>query len=99
MPEATLYSPRGLTAREVAQYLGCAESTFFAKRATLEASGFPQKNRLTGRWDKKAIDLWLDRISGIEQGMPVDNPREQLQKAIHARKIEICHGTQGPNAK
>ena len=31
----------------------------------LEAQGFPRKNQLLDGWDSKAVELWLDRMAGI----------------------------------
>ena len=31
----------------------------------LEAQGFPPKNALLDVWDSKAVELWLDRMAGL----------------------------------
>ncbi|MEO1065429.1 MAG: helix-turn-helix domain-containing protein [Actinomycetota bacterium] len=55
---------RGLTAAEVAKLLGRSRSWFYAHRDRLEAAGFPKPNRITGRWDRRAVDRWCDRFGG-----------------------------------
>mgnify|MGYP005856251351 CR=1 FL=1 len=57
--------PRGLTASEVATLLGRSRSWFYAHRDRLEAAGFPKPNRITGRWDRVAIDTWCDRFDAL----------------------------------
>ncbi len=65
-------SPRGITAGEAAHLLGISESTFKTILPDLERAGFPKQDSLTGRRDKKAIDLWLDRRAGIASPLAVD---------------------------
>lgn len=50
-----------LTAKQVARYLGMATSSFYRKRAALEAAGFPGRDPLVGLWDRDAIDEWRAR--------------------------------------
>lgn len=58
-------SPRGLLQREVGWYLGIGESRFRQLKPQLEREGFPKPDSITGRYDRRAIDLWLDQRSGI----------------------------------
>ena len=56
---------RFLDESEVAHYLGMGNSTFRRKRAGLEFLGFPQRHPIVKKRDRRAIDDWLDRISGL----------------------------------
>jgi len=48
------------TAAEVAAVLGIAREYFCAKRAELEAAGFPRRlPTLAGRWSRHAVDQWI----------------------------------------
>lgn len=57
-----LQSPRLLTKQEAANYCGVTPDTFddYRRRAIV-----PDPIQGTNRWDKKLIDLWLDKASGI----------------------------------
>lgn len=57
-----LQSPRLLTKNEAAAYCGVTTDTFddYRRRAIV-----PDPVPGTNRWDRKLIDLWLDRASGI----------------------------------
>jgi predicted DNA-binding transcriptional regulator AlpA len=58
-------TPRGWTAAQVAGRLGVSVSWFHDNRADLHKANFPQCDGLTGRWDSKAIEIWMDKRSGI----------------------------------
>lgn len=59
-------SNRGWTNAQVAQRLGVSISWLQENRANLEKEGFPKADQLlAGRTDSKAVELWLDRRSGI----------------------------------
>ncbi len=51
---------------EAAAYLGLSQADFFRKRAAMEAAGFPLPDPITRRYDRRAIDAWLDRRSGLD---------------------------------
>jgi hypothetical protein len=55
-------SPRGLTKADAAAYCGCSEDAFgtWVKKG-LVPGAIPG----TQRWDRKAIDWYLDRASGL----------------------------------
>lgn len=65
-PEAISITPRGLKTCDVAAYLGLSQTDFFRKRAAMEAAGFPRPDPITRRYDRRAIDAWLDRRSGLD---------------------------------
>jgi predicted DNA-binding transcriptional regulator AlpA len=70
-----------MTGPEVAAYLGIASATFAKWVANGRA---PKPLPGTRRWDRKAIDLALDKISGISSA-PVsreDRGEEELQEWI-----------------
>jgi hypothetical protein len=56
--------PRLLTKAQAAAYCELTPSAFggWVRRGLL-----PPALKGTQRWDKRAIDRWLDRLSGIEQ--------------------------------
>jgi hypothetical protein len=60
-----LQSPRLLTREQAACYCGVTPDTFddYRRRAIV-----PDPIDGTNRWDRKLIDLWLDRASGIASG-------------------------------
>ena len=57
--------PRGLIAYESAGYIGLGESEFSRVLPQLEAEGFPKPDPVTGRRDRKAVDIWMDARSGL----------------------------------
>jgi predicted DNA-binding transcriptional regulator AlpA len=57
------FEPRCLSRKEAAAYCGCASLAAFddwVRRGLL-----PKPIRTTKRWDRKAIDLALDKASGL----------------------------------
>lgn len=67
------FSPRLMTALDVATYLNRSEQWFAMKREKMEASGFPRPDPLLGLYDQRAIDLWLDRRSGLVAASPAND--------------------------
>lgn len=66
----TTFTRRCLSADQVAAKLGLSSSTFHRQRTRLVTTfGFPPPLHVfrPGKtlWDEKAIDLWLDRQSGL----------------------------------
>lgn len=82
--------PRLLTGAEAAAYLGLTPASFTKWVADGRA---PKPLAGTRRWDRKAIDLALDKISGIPPA-PVskeDQEKEEVEKwfrEYHARYPE-----------
>lgn len=69
MPPARLrplIQPRILRRTEISAYLSHSETWFCSQRERLEALGFPKFMVTLDGYDKAAIDLWLDKMSGIE---------------------------------
>ncbi len=66
--------PRGLTREDAAAYCGLSPEGFDAwvKRGIV-----PGPIPGTQRWDRKAIDLALDRASGLESPTEKGNPLDQ----------------------
>ena len=60
-----LEPPRGLTAAETAYLLGVSEGRFAQLLPRLLAAGFPSRDPITRRYDRRAIERWLDRRSGV----------------------------------
>ncbi|CAO3453353.1 hypothetical protein [Azospirillum argentinense] len=67
------FSPRLMTAFDVATYLNRSEQWFAHKRLQMEVAGFPQPDPLLGLYDQRAIDLWLDRRSGLVAASPAND--------------------------
>ncbi|TSD87034.1 hypothetical protein FFK22_019275 [Mycobacterium sp. KBS0706] len=76
--------PRVLSAAQVAAYLGRSLTWFSEHRAELEAAGFPPPLPLIGGFDKRAIDQWLDRNSGMIPDNPaVEDYDDAWMRASH----------------
>lgn len=68
-------APRGLTKHDAAAYCGCCtEGAFYD---WIQKGIVPGPIPGTQRWDRKAIDVWLDRASGIESGTKSHNALEE----------------------
>ena len=39
--------------------LGLATTTFYARRAALEAEGFPRPDPLLKRWNREDVEAWI----------------------------------------
>lgn len=61
---------RGIPLRDACAIIGIS-TTFFQKRRKLfeEQANFPKKDPLTGRYDRKAIERWMDTRSGISDNL------------------------------
>ena len=72
--------PRGLTRDDAAAYCGLTPEGFdgWVKRGIV-----PGPIPGTQRWDRKAIDVALDRASGLES--PLEEDVFERWKAAHAR--------------
>lgn len=57
--------PRMLSLDAVATYLGLSISEFTNLLPELQDRGFPNPAPTLGLWDRKVLDLWLDKESGI----------------------------------
>jgi predicted DNA-binding transcriptional regulator AlpA len=71
--------PRLMTGAEVAAYLGLTQASFSKWVADGRA---PKRLPGTRRWDRKAIDLYLDKLSGIPPAplSKEDREEEEWQK-------------------
>ena len=74
-------SQRLLTARQAAAYLGYVGTDILD---VLPVN--PIYLRLTGspRWDKKALDQLLDRLSELDQPIPTSADRSEAEAALQA---------------
>lgn len=59
--------PRLLSLNRVASYFGVNTSALVRMMPVLKKNGFPDALPLFGLWDRKVLDLWLDRIGGIRK--------------------------------
>jgi hypothetical protein len=59
-----MITPRGMSKQEAAAYAGC--ETLSAFNDWIRRGIMPGPIRGTHKWDRKAIDAALDRLSGLE---------------------------------
>lgn len=69
-----MIEPRGLTLDQAAAYAGCA--TVSAFRDWIRKGIMPGPIPGTHRFDRKAIDAALDRLSGLSTTVPEQSPYE-----------------------
>lgn len=69
---------RGLTREEAAEYCGCKTLSSFDER--VRRGVIPRAMPGTHTWDRKAIDLALDRASGIAPTMTADQDEYEAWK-------------------
>ena len=77
----TRLKPRGLTREDAAAYCGLTPDGFddWVKRGVV-----PGPIPGTQRWDRKAIDLALDRASGLESSQESDDVFERWRATYNA---------------
>lgn len=68
--------PRLLALGQVASYCGIPTAAFVRMMPILKKNGFPNALSLFGLWDRKVLDLWLDRIGGIQKDRISFHPLE-----------------------
>ena len=77
--------PRDIPVNKAARRLGMTEGEFSDVSAKLYARGFPRPDPDTGRFDLKAIDLWMDRRSGLlTAGEPARQSAASLRERLQA---------------
>jgi predicted DNA-binding transcriptional regulator AlpA len=76
---------RGLSVDEAAEYCGVSRNTL--------AQHGPSPTKIGSRsvYDRRALDRWIDGLAGIGSDQPEEDPEQTLLRAIHARKIALCH--------
>ena len=68
--------PRLVPAAKAARRVGLHVDEFLAKIGALCKAGFPPAEPVTGNFDLKAIDAWLDRRAGLQAAQQLaDNDR------------------------
>ena len=77
--------PRLMTGTEAAEYCGLTLGTFLK---WVEDGRVPRALPGTRRWDRKALDLALDKASGIVAPSiaPADDAFSEWERAYEARK-------------
>jgi hypothetical protein len=70
--KATEVAPRGLSKEAAAVYCGCESKAAFD--SWVQKGVVPGPIPGTQRWDRKAIDLWLDRASRIASAAVTSDP-------------------------
>lgn len=68
--------PRLVPTAKAARRLHLTAAEFGAKHLALSAAGFPQPCRITGHYDLKAIEAWLDGRSGLSATVHPPTPSE-----------------------
>jgi hypothetical protein len=66
--------PRLVPAQKAARRLHLSFSEFRDKLAELRIAGFPPPCPVTGHYDLKAIDIWLDCRSGLAASASTPSP-------------------------
>jgi hypothetical protein len=68
---------------KAARRLGLTLSEFSGKLPALERAGLPRANPITGFYDLKAMDLWMDRASGLlPSSSDESDPREGFEDRL-----------------
>src|SRR3546814_9496734 len=60
--------PRLLDLASLAEYLGITSNALAKRMPELRKLGFPDALSILGIHDRKAVDAWLDHISGLRDG-------------------------------
>ena len=76
---------RCLSLAEAAEYCGMSPGELTRRGPA------PIKSGSRVLYDRYALDVWLDRLSGIGPDEPEEDPEQTLLKAIHARKAALRH--------
>jgi hypothetical protein len=74
-------------AQKAARRLHLTEAEFKTKLADLLSAGLPQPCSVTGNYDLKAIDIWLDGRAGI--GDSIDKPKRNIMDGMKERLAKI----------
>ncbi|MGY4469336.1 hypothetical protein ACVWWK_005045 [Bradyrhizobium sp. LB9.1b] len=79
---------RGLTKQEAAEYVGCNSLAAFDR--WVQKGIIPRSMLGTSRWDLKALDVALDRASGLVTESISELSPYQRWKAENARKTQAA---------
>jgi hypothetical protein len=88
--------PRLVPAQKAARRLHLTEAEFNGKLRELMQSGFPHACSITGHYDLKAIDEWIDKRSGVgtAAGKPID--ARTISKEEFQAKLDAAFGPRRP---
>lgn len=81
--------PRLMSGPDAAAYLGLTPAAF---SKWVSEGRIPKPLPGTRRWDRKAIDMALDRISGIVSSMQSSDAEEEWERKYEARKAAAGTG-------
>lgn len=85
-----IVEPRLVPPTKAARRLHLTLAEFNLKREALYRAGFPQACSVTGHYDIKAIDEWLDRRSGVaSEGAPDTIDGQDATAYMMARIAEL----------
>lgn len=79
--------PRLVPAQKAARRLHLTEAEFIGKLAALNRAGLPAACPVTGHYDLKAIDNWLDRRASL--GESCDKPKRNVMDGLKERLAKI----------
>jgi len=86
---------RGLSLFEASEYCGVSDKT-------LQRHG-PKPSKIGERvvYDRRVLDRWMDSLADLPSSAinPIEDPEDQLLKAIHARKTALRHLPAKPQRK
>jgi hypothetical protein len=82
-----MIEPRVMTKEEAASYVGCKSSSSF--NDWIRRGIMPGPIPGTHKWDKKAIDAALDRLSGLRSRIDTQlSPYDEWKASQNARAVE-----------
>lgn len=83
MSKLTRIEPRLLTKEQAAAYCGYCANAFGRH---VSEGNLPPAIPGTHRWDRKALDAAIDKLSGLEATMPSDDPYERRRARKRAEQ-------------
>ena len=77
--------PRMVASEKVARRLGVTTAVFLAKRADLEAAGFPKPDQVLGNYCLEAVDKWIDAQAGLTRADDPAPAQAAMLAAVRGR--------------
>jgi hypothetical protein len=84
--------PRDVPAEKAARRLYLTLPQFQALLPELQARGFPHPDPTTGMFDMKAVDLWMDRRSGLLGNAEAEPQARNAAEVFEARARKLLDG-------
>jgi predicted DNA-binding transcriptional regulator AlpA len=77
--------PRAWNAHQLAGYLGVSDTKFAELR---KQKNFPQPLPYGSRWDRKAIDEWLDTVGGLKDVPEINSAKGIDQSSPWSKAVK-----------